>query len=128
MNELREKIKQAIAEKNGYADWLQISMTDNEECQEDIEQLLLEYEKEVDFIESFIQSQPISKEFDAWISVEDKLPEDVIFNCLVCLDNNAIFEAIYSSVTKRFWSITHGEFINDNPVTHWMPLPNPPKK
>ena len=64
-----------------------------------------------------------------WISVKDRLPQEKLFNGLVCLENDAVLEAHYSNLsTKGFWSLLHGQFREDNKVTHWMPLPKPPTK
>ena len=64
---------------------------------------------------------------DGWISVKDRLPEITIntmsdwvltFDPVAC----RIDKSFYSIVTG--WQAEHGEEMN---VTHWMPLPNPPK-
>lgn len=73
-----------------------------------------------------------------WISVKDKLPEKycdggVLYNCqtvLVCLANQCVCEAWWNGVD--FTSIVTGIpfrqlFKEFNPVTHWMPLPQPAK-
>ena len=54
-----------------------------------------------------------------WISVKDRLPEDSA-NVLVCHKNGF--------VTTNAWLGAHWWFKNErNPITHWMPLPQPPK-
>lgn len=54
-----------------------------------------------------------------WISVKDRLPEDSA-NVLVCHKNGL--------VTTNAWLGANWWFKNErNPITHWMPLPNPPK-
>lgn len=52
-----------------------------------------------------------------WISVEDKLPKswEIV---LVCTKHNTIEMNMYSAI---------GGWKRNAPVTHWMPLPNPPK-
>lgn len=62
-----------------------------------------------------------------WISVEDRLPEitlNKMSNWVItfCEDVCRIDKAFYSSVTG--WEAEHGEPMN---VTHWQPLPPPPK-
>ena len=54
-----------------------------------------------------------------WISVDDELPEDSA-NVLVCHKNGL--------VTTNAWLGANWWFKNErNPITHWMPLPQPPK-
>ena len=64
-----------------------------------------------------------------WISVKDKLPEDCS-SYLVCLENKAIFECQFSIITEdaRWFHLFHKSFPHkENPITHWMSLPEPPK-
>ena len=54
-----------------------------------------------------------------WIPVTERLPEDSD-NVLVCHKNGL--------VTTNAWLGAHWWFKNErNPITHWMPLPQPPK-
>lgn len=54
-----------------------------------------------------------------WISVGDRLPEDSA-TVLVCHKNGL--------VTTNAWLGAHWWFKDErNPITHWMPLPQPPK-
>ena len=57
-----------------------------------------------------------------WISVKDRLPQvglDVLFVC----ENKQYGVGAYSDTYRDFFS---GQFSVKN-VTHWMPLPQPPK-
>ncbi len=55
-----------------------------------------------------------------WIPVTERLPKDEA-NILVCHKNGF--------VTTNAWLGTHWWFKNEkNPITHWMPLPEPPKE
>lgn len=54
-----------------------------------------------------------------WLSIDDRLPEDSA-TVLVCHKNGL--------VTTNAWLGAHWWFENErNPITHWMPLPEPPK-
>jgi hypothetical protein len=63
-----------------------------------------------------------------WISVKDRLPKNRT-RCLVCR---------YDWVTKtrfidilwfyRAWLVAPDYGVADDTVTHWMPLPEPPKE
>lgn len=72
-----------------------------------------------------------------WISVKDRLPEEDGYYLTYCIDNGAnqymdiqrfnvdgrIETGIYSN-PKIYWS---NQKWDDNIVTDWMPLPEPPK-
>ena len=52
-----------------------------------------------------------------WISVKDRLPTDVGYNgTVLATDGNIVITAPSSSVTRT------------GAITHWMPLPQPPKE
>ena len=52
-----------------------------------------------------------------WISVKERLPEDDKYNgTVLATDGSIVITAPPSSVTE------------DGFITHWMPLPQPPKK
>ena len=62
-----------------------------------------------------------------WISVKDKLPGD-ISRCLVCRYDyitNISFIDILWYEAGTWWNRL---FAGDFTVTHWMPLPEPPKE
>jgi hypothetical protein len=61
-----------------------------------------------------------------WVSVKDRLPDDIIYHCIVCLENNSVMEMQYSKLSERWWKIGIGDECKTNKVTHWMPLPEPP--
>lgn len=56
-----------------------------------------------------------------WISVKDRLP-DTETTVLVCNERGEIFSS-WASNDDVFWFYGEEE---DNRVTHWMPLPDPP--
>lgn len=72
-----------------------------------------------------------------WISVKDKLPEikgngryaqTVV---IACYDGDTVIPMIYERTTVRGEAVERWKFywdrIADVKVTHWMPLPEPPK-
>ena len=60
-----------------------------------------------------------------WISVEDRLPENIANRVLVvCERSNGVFYAHYE---KPFWINLETDKPFISTVTHWMPLPEPPK-
>ena len=54
-----------------------------------------------------------------WISVKDRLPEH-LESCL-CYRPDATFDR------RRVQLFKHDKFDGVYPVTHWMPLPEPPE-
>lgn len=54
-----------------------------------------------------------------WISVEDRLPRDGENRYLVCLDDGFTATAVWDDG----WEL----WADAGAVTHWMPLPEPPK-
>ena len=63
-----------------------------------------------------------------WISVDDKLPDDmdseVTVDALVYA-GGVIYQAFYDK-TSGVWIDTDGDELDEDPL-HWMPLPEPPK-
>lgn len=65
-----------------------------------------------------------------WISVEDRLPAETGAYLCATLDKA---EGITDIFIHSFWVIEHRDSINKfgckpyQKVTHWMPLPEPPK-
>jgi len=61
-----------------------------------------------------------------WISVEDRLPVEDIW---VLLYSDEEEEQIgWLNKHGKFTTISDDRFLFSNEITHWMPLPNPPKK
>lgn len=64
-----------------------------------------------------------------WISVEERLPEDNHSVLVYCPYNKCIFTAYYDDFAGEwvhFGGCMPGEVYY--PVSHWMPLPEPPKE
>lgn len=72
---------------------------------------------------------------DGWISVEDRLPEpiDTSVEAVIVILNQGrsrdVISCLYSKDLRFYFA--HGDMLKKsfilNNVTHWMPLPNPPK-
>lgn len=59
-----------------------------------------------------------------WISVKDKMPEEDV-DVLVRIDPSNSDQEIF--VTSLFCGRFYNWYDQEVNVTHWMPLPNPPK-
>ena len=60
-----------------------------------------------------------------WIPVTERLPENIANRVLVvCERSNGVFYAHYE---KPFWINLETDKPFISTVTHWMPLPHPPK-
>lgn len=83
------------------------------------------FEESADLIESL--SERLEAAQPKWISTKDRLPEEP-GGILICAFGSIVTFATLKEngvlVTKNYdvWNI------NDSCVTHWMPLPEPPKE
>lgn len=59
-----------------------------------------------------------------WISVKERLPEDDI----VCILTDGVSDAIGYRGKVFGWHLMWTDYLEESKVTHWMPLPEPPKK
>ena len=69
-----------------------------------------------------------------WVSVDDRLPDACGFPCLLCGENSfgqiRVFEGFtgYMERGKLEWHSNQKDVdIDVWTITHWMPLPKPPK-
>ena len=69
-----------------------------------------------------------------WISVKDRLPDSCGFPCLLCGENSfgqiRVFEGFtgYMERGKFEWHSNQKDIdIDVWTITHWMPMPQPPK-
>ena len=73
------------------------------------------------------QQEQESKPTNGWISVQDRLPE--VGGYVVCIAKRnpfSIFMPMVARIEKNGWVNPMTEqYISE--VTHWMPLPQPPK-
>ena len=85
-----------------------------------------------EFIEKNIDFQKIASDLIAhgvtvqeWIPVTERLPENIANRVLVvCERSNGVFYAHYE---KPFWINLETDKPFISTVTHWMPIPDPPK-
>ena len=62
-----------------------------------------------------------------WISVKDDLPTHVCMPCLIYADGcTNVADWSHDKYGDDWWFYVDGEY--DPEVTHWMPLPEPPKE
>ena len=64
-----------------------------------------------------------------WISVDERLPEEN-GRYLVCVNVSHLAFTSLTIIAVMEYGKNHGFYLysEDEPVTHWMPLPEPPKK
>ena len=60
-----------------------------------------------------------------WISVKDRLPEDICPVLVALEGQNIAFHGFYQD--EKWWKVGAGTRPFTQKVTHWMPLPQPPK-
>ena len=58
-----------------------------------------------------------------WVSCDEAMPEEGV-TVLILFENTVKISALDKS---GLGFLRNGEFIGINLVTHWMPLPDPPK-
>ena len=77
-----------------------------------------------------LEKMPTIDAVPAWVSVKDRLPTETI-NALTRDFDEVICATVFGDVRcykyghQHFW---HGPGIMDEYVTHWMPIPEPPKE
>lgn len=60
-----------------------------------------------------------------WISVKDRLPE-TIDDVIVCNEYGTVYSAWYNN--NNMWVYALTDVIITCKITHWMPMPKPPKE
>jgi len=66
------------------------------------------------------------EENNGWISVEDKLPEEC--ELVYAIREGNVEPGIYKFMAKDQWEWAPRFIACLDDITHWMPLPKPPKK
>ena len=70
----------------------------------------------------------VGKTCPEWISVDDRLPEYFKAVLIYCPTDKNVYEVyLETHGLWRFFDYSAGKII-DEPVTHWMPIPEPPKE
>lgn len=95
-----------------------------------------------DWIARYIEARPtaVTERKQEWISVQDRLPEvgeEVLvfavgksgdFSNVITITDRMIFRLFPSSEGVETWSSPWQYFMTNYEITHWMPLPEPPKE
>lgn len=90
------------------------------QCQETLNARILELEVQIESLTNIAVIEVSCRE-DEWISVEDRLPSEGKSYLFYSAGMNII---LYYQSPEYFF---YNEYQWRSPVTHWMPLPNPPK-
>lgn len=61
-----------------------------------------------------------------WISVDDRLPKDWT-DVLVSSRFDFLETAVYTGTPGKWRVCWNGDMLEADSITHWMPLPRPPK-
>jgi|GEM_PF-2504508 len=120
MNEKLEQAKEIIARQHGFKSWKGIMINLSSLNSDKIISQVAERYHEL---------------MDEWISVDDRLPKvDNTINtfgqrveCLVFWEND-VYKGTYVNLGTPFWSVSHVSSSSSLNVTHWKPLPTPPKQ
>ena len=63
-----------------------------------------------------------------WTSVDNNLPDDDT-EVMVCREGNGFWWGVITKESNGYFYVRHGDsFKAVYDVTHWMPLPEPPKE
>lgn len=74
-----------------------------------------------------VKRMPTLDHAPKWISVKDDLPALVCMPCLIYADGcTNVADWSHDKYSDDWWFYVDGEY--DPEVTHWMPLPEPPKE
>lgn len=85
----------------------------------------------VDAMKEFIKNRPTIEPKQEWISVKDRLPPDgnkPYLTCRKTVKGRTVIESRYLHTSYESPCVAYWEGKKNGEVTHWMPLPEPPKK
>ena len=85
--------------------------------------------KNSEFID-WVDKQPTAEPKQEWISVKDRLPEQ-LKEVLICFDGygkKSVSTATYRNYFYGKEWLSNMMSLSVDSVTHWMPLPEPPKE
>ena len=84
----------------------------------------IDTQQDVEYVADHLISNGVTVQ--EWISVDDKLPEEKV-NCVVYYKHAYCDNDDYWAIGIWFYDGEKFLFDPAYKVTHWMPLPNPPK-
>lgn len=75
------------------------------------------------------ENEQLRVKVNKWVSVEDRLPEKYVTVRVWPTKGNddAMQSMDRGSIQDDGWNVENWQSIFSHPVTHWMPLPEPPK-
>ena len=80
----------------------------------------IDTQQDVEYVADYLISNGVTVQ--EWISVKDRLPEDQEEVLVLTKSKNGV-----RNVDKGYLAIDHFIHRGRSEVTHWMPMPNPPK-
>lgn len=100
-------------------------------CEPDDEMMEEVYCKLWSYENTGLEPEEICLRASRWISVKDRLPPDQGKKVLVA--NGHGYISVFALWKKEYgnkwtWIDEQGHFKHTNDITHWMPLPKPPKE
>lgn len=79
-------------------------------------------------VNAVLDNAPTVKDINvpSWIPVTERLPDEFI-SVLVCIPAETPLPTVKEAYLANNWWTTKFGVFNPNEVTHWMPMPEPPK-
>ena len=107
---------------------------------EQTEEVLRHFDMDMSELREFLRYKAAGKEIPRWIPVTKRLPEvgkDVLIyaigksddlSSVIAITNRMIFRLFPTSEGTEMWKSPWQYFTDNYEITHWMPLPEPPKE